>query len=285
MRVLESLAKTYNENVELDSPSRTDVSVFKNLEQLFSSGPVTDPKHFNLFVACVSYPSFVKGPEQSDTRRVRQLSLFKDHLPDIILRSLSKKVFQIRDVSSCNLVVSGITSVDAFILGSTVRVIPLNLFTDVNSLLDFQFAWPSDNFTSLISSSSSTYVGNVVNRSSLKKNFDKKVESKIIVHPSANYILQDKTLGGALEHILNLLESTAHRNSMEVSKVEISGFIDPEENSEELVVTQWVVVAADVALDYWGKLGATFESWIASLDEGLAKTITEKVAVEVRWEK
>ncbi|HIC96363.1 TPA: hypothetical protein EYP12_07050 [Candidatus Bipolaricaulota bacterium] len=64
----------------------------------------------------------------------------------------------------------------------------------------------------------------------------------------------------------------------------MSGFADPEENSEEVVVTQWVKISAEAALDYWDRLGATLEAWIDLLPEELARIAAERIAVEVRWD-
>ncbi|MDO8673785.1 MAG: hypothetical protein Q7O66_20435 [Dehalococcoidia bacterium] len=69
---------------------------------------------------------------------------------------------------------------------------------------------------------------------------------------------------------------------MPVSKIEVSGFVDPEEGTEEVVVTQWVRVSRQTALEYWDRLGPSVEVWVDFLPERLARVVTERIAIEVR---
>jgi hypothetical protein len=69
-----------------------------------------------------------------------------------------------------------------------------------------------------------------------------------------------------------------------VDKIEVSGFFDPEENTEEMVITQWIKISAEAALDYWDRLGTTIEAWTDLLPEELARIAAERIAVEVRWD-
>lgn len=62
-----------------------------------------------------------------------------------------------------------------------------------------------------------------------------------------------------LRDLLQLLSREARRYYIPVSKIEISGFVDPEENRREVVVTQWVKVSARMAMDYWDMLGFRVE--------------------------
>jgi hypothetical protein len=66
-------------------------------------------------------------------------------------------------------------------------------------------------------------------------------------------------------------------------RVEVSGFIDPEEDIEEVVVTQYVNASPQMALNYWDKLGTAIEIWTAFLPESLRNIVVERLAVEVRW--
>jgi hypothetical protein len=81
-----------------------------------------------------------------------------------------------------------------------------------------------------------------------------------------------------------LLEREARRSFTPVSKIEVSGFVDPEEDTQEVVATQWVKVPPQAALDYWDKLGAAIEAWIDFLPDELAEVAIEQLAIEIRWD-
>ena len=84
-----------------------------------------------------------------------------------------------------------------------------------------------------------------------------------------------------LNRLLALLTQEARRNFIPVSKIEIRGFVDPEEDTKEVVVTQWVKVPPSTALDYWDRLGAAVELWIDYLPETLASIVLERIAIKV----
>lgn len=109
------------------------------------------------------------------------------------------------------------------------------------------------------------------------------IEPETIIDPCARPMLTDRMLQ-ILDRLLVLLKREARRSFIPVSKIEINGFVDPEEDTEEVVVTQWVKVRAEVALDYWDRLGATFEVWIDFLPDILTGIAAERLAIEVRWE-
>jgi len=107
-------------------------------------------------------------------------------------------------------------------------------------------------------------------------------QPEVIIDPSASPILTDR-VRATIDHLLVLLEREARRSFVPVSKIEVSGFVDPEEDTEEVVVTQWVNVSPQFALDYWDRLGATIEVWIDFLPEELTRVAAERLAIEVRW--
>lgn len=109
-----------------------------------------------------------------------------------------------------------------------------------------------------------------------------RIEPKEIIHPSARPFLTDR-VQEILERLKPLLKREAHRNFIPVSKIEVSGFVDPEEDIEEVVITQWVRVPVQEALDYWDRLGAALEVWIDSLPAQLTRVAIERISVEVRW--
>ena len=108
-------------------------------------------------------------------------------------------------------------------------------------------------------------------------------QPETIIDPSVRPMLTDR-VRLTLDRILLLLEGEARRSFIPVSKVEVSGFVDPEENTEEIVVTQWVGISAQAALAYWDKLGALVEFWIDFLPGESARIVTERLAIEVRWD-
>jgi len=87
-----------------------------------------------------------------------------------------------------------------------------------------------------------------------------------------------------LDRMLPLLKGEARRSFIPVSKVEVRGFVDPEEDTEEVVVIQWVEVSPQAALAYWDKLGSMIEFWIGFLPDELARIAIERLSFEVRWD-
>jgi hypothetical protein len=110
-----------------------------------------------------------------------------------------------------------------------------------------------------------------------------RIQPEVIIRPSARPMLTDR-MHEVLKRLISLLEREARQNFISVDKIEVSGFVDPEESTEEVVLTQWVKISAEAALDYWDKLGATLEAWIDLLPEELARIAAERMAVEVRWD-
>ena len=103
-----------------------------------------------------------------------------------------------------------------------------------------------------------------------------------VIHPSANPMLTDR-VKETLGRLIPLLQHAARHNYIQVSKVEISGFVDLDDESSEVVVTQVVNAPAYTALHYWDKLGPLIEAWIRLLPEELAVIADERIAVEVQW--
>jgi len=100
----------------------------------------------------------------------------------------------------------------------------------------------------------------------------------ISVHP----MLTDRVLE-TLKRMLPVLAHEAHRNLIPVERIEVRGFVDVEENFDQVVVIQWVNVSPQKALNYWENLGATLEFWMEYLPEELAKIALERISVSVRW--
>lgn len=87
----------------------------------------------------------------------------------------------------------------------------------------------------------------------------------------------------ALSQLIAFLQHEAKRSHLSAEKIEVRRFLDPEDGSEEIVVTQWLAAPAGVALDYWERLGSAVESWSHSLPKSVARVMSDQVAIEVRW--
>ena len=105
----------------------------------------------------------------------------------------------------------------------------------------------------------------------------------VFIHPSAHPLLTGK-VQATLSHLLDLLAGEARAQGVRVSKTEVCGFVDPEEDTDSVVVMQWVEVSPQRALAYWDHLGAAMETWTDQLPRKDAAIMAERIAVEVRWE-
>jgi hypothetical protein len=106
--------------------------------------------------------------------------------------------------------------------------------------------------------------------------------SNVTIEPSA-YELLDQDLAITLDRYLSLLATAARQRHMPVRDVVVYGYIDPEEDYEQIVISQWVVTNAERALTYWDQLGDVIDKWTRSLSEDVARDVEEHFAVEVRW--
>ena len=88
-----------------------------------------------------------------------------------------------------------------------------------------------------------------------------------------------------LDKLYDLLAEEARRNFVLVTKTEVSGFSDPEEDSTEIVVTQWVRLPPSSAMEYWDKIGAAVHYWTETLPQGWGRIAIDRIAVEVQWDE
>lgn len=105
-----------------------------------------------------------------------------------------------------------------------------------------------------------------------------------VEHESVENMLTDR-VRETLERLYPELELAARRSFIQVSKLEVSGFIDQDDDSEEVVVTQLVNAPAYAALSYWDKLGLILETWIKSLPDELKYIANRRIAIEVQWQR
>lgn len=100
------------------------------------------------------------------------------------------------------------------------------------------------------------------------------------IHPSAGPILAGE-IEPLLRGYLQVVEGFAQRHSIPISKVEISGFQDPEEGSQQLVVAIWMRLPTKDAMERWHAMGRALENWVNGLPELEAETVAEWIAMEV----
>lgn len=86
-----------------------------------------------------------------------------------------------------------------------------------------------------------------------------------------------------INRLLAMMQYQAQRKAVSVKAIVISGFVDPEEDSRKVIVTQRVDLPAQAALDYWDKLGIAIESLYAYMPDILAQILIERVSVQVEW--
>jgi hypothetical protein len=108
-------------------------------------------------------------------------------------------------------------------------------------------------------------------------------EPEIISDVSARPLITDR-VRITVERLLELLNLVAWNCFAPVKQVEISGYVDPEESAgDEVVITQWVDLPPDEALEYWDKVEAAVEGLIGVLPTELADIAVDRVGIEVRW--
>lgn len=105
---------------------------------------------------------------------------------------------------------------------------------------------------------------------------------EVIVDPSSHQFFSG-TLRLLAGQVIGKIHEVALHNNIKVSKVELFGFTDPEENMSELVVIQWVEVPARHAIPYWDKLMEYIYSWVEILDPQKRQLFENQLAIEVRW--
>jgi hypothetical protein len=99
---------------------------------------------------------------------------------------------------------------------------------------------------------------------------------------SAIPMLTDR-VNRTLSLLMPLLDRAARRYGAQVRKVVISGFVDREDETSEIVVTQWVNLSAREAFEYWDLLGRMVFAWTQSLPKDLIPIAEERLSVQLEW--
>jgi len=110
-----------------------------------------------------------------------------------------------------------------------------------------------------------------------------------MTYPDANYdyssltgVLIDR-VQETLDQLLPILKTEAASSWVYVTGVEVEGFVDPEEDFEEVVITQCVELSPEQAMDYWDRLGNKIQQWTKLLPEYLAQVATDRLSIRVAW--
>lgn len=106
---------------------------------------------------------------------------------------------------------------------------------------------------------------------------------EIVEHSSLDAVLTDR-VRWVVDRVLEILHREAARSFVPVSRIELSGFIDPEEDCEQAVIVQWVRLPASMALDYWDRAANAVANWASFLPDEVRRIPFERLAIEVRWE-
>jgi hypothetical protein len=89
----------------------------------------------------------------------------------------------------------------------------------------------------------------------------------------------------AVSAVRRFLANQAQSRRIRIVDMSVSRFADPEESSDELVVTQRVALPAADALSYWDDIGPEIARLTASVPPDEARIIAERVAINIEWEQ
>lgn len=92
----------------------------------------------------------------------------------------------------------------------------------------------------------------------------------------------DSTEQTILDGALNLIACDAEARGIPVERISIKRRFSPEDETEELVLTIWVGVEPEAALDFWLILADTMAEWISELVQPYKDIASERFAIAVR---
>lgn len=102
------------------------------------------------------------------------------------------------------------------------------------------------------------------------------------IRPQARAFLTSrvKQLVGPL---VAIARTKALRGAIEITSMELGVFVDPEDDSRELVLEIHTAALPRQGLAYWDTLGSAVNEWRGKLPSPLAEILTERLAVHVTW--
>jgi hypothetical protein len=102
-------------------------------------------------------------------------------------------------------------------------------------------------------------------------------------HPSAKPLITDRVRIALYQYLLPFIDAVAREHFVKVLRLDVFGFTDPEEGSQEIVVIQLVHLHSDHALRYWDQLSWAMGNWILSVPNPFRSIVDDRISVEVRW--
>lgn len=98
--------------------------------------------------------------------------------------------------------------------------------------------------------------------------------------PSAESLLTDR-VQATLVRLFPIMERVIHLERVPVQKLELFGFRDPEEGSQELVVSLSVNLPEPEALLLWDKLGHAIKGMMEYLPSYMVNILYDRISIEV----
>lgn len=87
----------------------------------------------------------------------------------------------------------------------------------------------------------------------------------------------------ALSLLVPFLEREARKSFVPIERIEVRQWVDPEEAGSSVVVREWVDLPADEALEYWDRVGASFDDWVDRQPPRMREIIRKRIDLEIFW--
>jgi hypothetical protein len=101
---------------------------------------------------------------------------------------------------------------------------------------------------------------------------------------SVDHLLTDR-MRQVLSGLLPILKRQARLNFALTTAVSVWGLANQEDQSNRVVVTQWVQLPSKHALRYWDRLAVAIHAWSKTIPDPLATIVLERIVVEIRWKR
>lgn len=102
--------------------------------------------------------------------------------------------------------------------------------------------------------------------------------------PSVRHLRSDR-VERVLNGLFRIIKRQAVLSFARTDSVTVWGLANPEDQSNRIVVTQWVRLPSEQALRYWDRLAMAINAWAKTMPEDLARIVLERMVVEVRWKR
>lgn len=103
----------------------------------------------------------------------------------------------------------------------------------------------------------------------------------LLVDPDAEELLKGHFV--LVHDLARLLGREARKHDVKDRPIWVTRFVDPQDGSRELVVTQHVALDAPRALQYWDLVGEAIGAWAAQRSEADRQALISAVAVDIDW--